>query len=88
MLEHCGASLGEDDGIITKVLKRHDIEPATATATQKENARIEAQEWYYRLAFLMGADHVRFGRYLEDLENHFTQGVDWYPKSRVDAHHV
>ena len=36
----------------------------------------------------MGADRVRFGRYLEDLENDFTQGVDRYPKSRVDAHHV
>ena len=81
MLEHCRASLGEDDGIITKVLEHHDIEPSTATATQKENARIEAQEWYYGLSFLMGADRVRFGRYLEDLENDFTQGVDRYPKS-------
>ena len=88
MLEHCGASLGEDDGIITKVLEHHDIEPAGATATQKENTQIEAQEWYYGLAFLMGADCVRFGRYLEDLENDFTQGVDQYHKSRVDAHHV
>ena len=88
MLEHCGASLGEDDGIITKVLEHHDIEPSTATATQKEDARMEAQEWYYGLAFLMGADRVQFGRYMEDLENDFTQGVDRYPKSRVDAHHV
>ena len=31
---------------------------------------------------------MRFGRYLEDLENDFTQGVDRYPKPRVDAHHV
>ena len=88
MLEHCRVSLGEDDGIITKVLEHHDIAPSTATATQKENVRIEAQEWYYGLAFLMGADRVRFGRYLEDLENDFTQGVDQYPKSRVNAHHV
>ena len=88
MLEHCGASLGEDEGIITKVLEHHDIDVRTATPTQKENARIEAQEWYYGLAFLMGADRVRFGQYLEDLENDFTQGVDRYPKSRVDAHHV
>ena len=36
----------------------------------------------------MGADRVQFGRYLEDLENDFTQGVDRYPNSRVDAHHV
>ena len=36
----------------------------------------------------MGADCVRFGCYLEDLENDFTQGVDQYPKSQVDAHHV
>ena len=88
MLEHCGASLGEDEGITTKVLEHHDIDARTATPTQKENARMEAQEWYDGLAFLMGADRVRFGRYLEDLENDFTQGVDRYPKSRVDAHHV
>ena len=49
---------------------------------------MEAQEWYDGLAFLMEADRVRFGRCLEDLENDFTQGVDRYPKSRVDAHHV
>ena len=88
MLEHCGVSLGEDGGIITKVLEHHDIEAATATATQKENTQIEVQEWYYGLAFLMGANRVHFGCYLEDLENNFTQGVDRYPKSRVDAHHV
>ena len=88
MLEHCDASLREDDGIIAKVLEHHEIEPSTATATQKEDAQMEAQEWYYGLAFLMGADQVRFGCYLEDLENDFTQGVDCYPKSRVDAHHV
>ena len=76
MLEHCGVSLGEDDSIITKVPQHHDIEPSTVTATQKENAHIKAQEWYYGLAFLMGADHVRFGHYLENLENDFTQGVD------------
>ena len=45
MLEHCRASLGEDDGIITKVLEHHNIALAMATATQKENAQIEAQEW-------------------------------------------
>ena len=38
MLENCRASLGEDDGIITKVLEHHDIAPSTATATQKKNA--------------------------------------------------
>ena len=38
MLEHCGTSLREDDGIIAKVLEHHDIEPSTATATQKEDA--------------------------------------------------
>ena len=88
MLEHCEASLGEDEGIISKVLEHHDIDVRAATPTQKENARIEAQEWYYGLAFLMGANHVHFGQYLEDLENDFTQRVDWYSKSRVDAHHV
>ena len=36
----------------------------------------------------MGANCVRFDHYLEDLENDFMQGVDRYPKSRVDAHHV
>ena len=38
MLEHCRASLGKDDGIITKVLEHHNIDAPTATATQKENA--------------------------------------------------
>ena len=33
-------------------------------------------------------DRVRFGWYLEDVENDFTQGIDRYPKTRVNAHHV
>ena len=41
-----------------------------------------------RTGFPNGSICVRFGRYLEDLENDFTQGVDQYPKSRVDTHHV
>ena len=86
MLDHCGASLGEDEGIINKVLESSSMTVSTATAILSENAHIEAQEWYYGLAFLMGADHIHFGCYLEDLENDFTQGVDQY--LWADAHHV
>ena len=37
MLEHCGASLGEDDRIITKVLEHHDIEPSTVNKSTEQS---------------------------------------------------
>ena len=50
--------------------------------------RTKAHEWYLALAFLMGADHTRFGQLLETYENDFTQGLDQYQRTRTDAFNI
>ena len=62
ILERCGAALGEDPGTMRKVFEQEGIDPLTADEEQLQLVRAKAREWYLALAFLMGADHTRFGR--------------------------
>jgi hypothetical protein len=42
-------------------------------------------EQYLAVAFLLGADHGRYRRLLEDLENDILQGQDCDPKTAMTA---
>ena len=81
VIETCGANLGEDDGVMQKVLKSQGIDPNGAMAEQEEQAEELGKEWYFALAFLMGSDHTHFGHLLENLENEYTHGHNNYPKT-------
>ena len=88
ILERCGAALGEDPGTMRKVFEQEGIDPLTTDEEELQQVRSIAREWYLALAFLMGADHTRFGRLLETYENDFTQGVDRYPRTRTNAFNI
>ena len=88
ILEWCGAALGEDPGTMCKVFEQEGIDPLTADKEELQQVRVKACEWYLALAFLMGADSTHFGQLLETYENDFTQGIDWYPRTRTDAFNI
>ena len=56
VLDACGASMGEDDGIMQKVLESQGIDPDATTPAQEKDAEEIGKEWYYTLAFLVGSD--------------------------------
>ena len=58
MLEHCGVSLGKDDGIITKVLEHHDINPTTATVTEFRQP-LQVQSHLEMLRILVQLGHIQ-----------------------------
>jgi hypothetical protein len=61
VLEHCGGTIGHAPGLITERLLELGIDPDQATKDQIERAAKEIQEKSLAMAFLMGADRMRYG---------------------------
>ena len=76
VLEGCGTNLGDDNGIMEKVLESQGINPDATTAGEEELAEELGEEWYFALTYLMGSNQTRFGHLPEDLENEYTQRHD------------
>jgi hypothetical protein len=72
------ANIAPDEGI-AKVI-------AGAGNTVTADHRLEAVERYYAVAFLLGSDHVRYRKLIEDLENAYLQGQNNYPKRVQDVY--
>ncbi|KAL7559814.1 hypothetical protein ACA910_003978 [Epithemia clementina (nom. ined.)] len=88
ILDHCGARLDCDDGVIDKILANSAADPDNPTNAERTAAGVEARDWYLAFAFLAGADRTRYGRLLENLENDFLQGQDRYPKTVTAAYNL
>ena len=78
MLKTCGANIGDDNGIVYKVLKSDRLNLDTATAEQEEHVEEVGHEWYYALTFLMDSNWLLFGRLIEKLKN--LRGMTTTPK--------
>jgi hypothetical protein len=72
------ANIGPDEGIAKEL--------AGAGNTVTAAHRTDAFERYFAVAFLLGSDHVRYGKLIEDLENSHLQGQNNYPKTVQDAY--
>ena len=79
VLDHIGANVVNDSGILDMVAKGTPVTDAHRT---------EAREQYFASAFIMGADRSRFGKLIEDLENSHLLGDDIYPKTMNDAYNL
>ena len=88
VLTHIGAGIGDDEAIMSQVLRSQGINVDDAMDAQQETAETEGIQWYLPSAFLMGSDRSRFGCLLEKLENDFTAGNDNYPKTLTDAYNM
>ena len=86
MIEHCGGSIGQEPGLVRKVLEDKGLIAEAATQEQIQEAQVTAQEVYLAAAFILGSDRNRYGKLLEDLENDYTQGQDNFPKTVTAAY--
>ena len=60
--------------------------PTQATADQIQAAKALGQQQFLACAFLLGANRKTYGKLVEDIENDYTQKVDKYPKSLINAY--
>ena len=86
VVEHNGGTLGIEEGVVKMVLAENGLTMSGANEGQMSNAQAKAREYSLACAFILGADKIRFGKLLEDLENSYTQGDDKYPKTMTDAY--
>ena len=86
VIEHCGGSIGQEPGLVRKVLEDKGLIAEAATQEQIQEAQVTAQEVYLAAAFILGSDRNRYGKLLEDLENDYTQGQDNFPKTVTAAY--
>jgi hypothetical protein len=88
VIEHCGGDLGIDNGLIDATFTTANpvVNRDTATPATMEAAKKYAREQYLACAFLLGADRKRYSKFLENLENDYTQKNDRWPKTITDAY--
>lgn len=80
VIEHCGGKVGVFEEAVIAALGTVSIEEATRK--QIKEAENKAQERYLARAMILGADRIRYGRLIKDLQNYRTQGTNRYPKTR------
>lgn len=85
VIEHCGGTMGEDEGTIVDILAESALTRTSADSAQLLDATIKAKERYLRYVFICAADRSRYGKLMEDLENSYVQGHDKYPKAMTSA---
>ena len=86
VLDHSGASIADDIGVEKMVLGSRD--KSTLTATQLEELKLEVQGRTMAVAFLLGADRLRYGRLIKNMENDYLQGRNKYPTTVSAAYHL
>ena len=76
-----GAYYGMVDHILTEGGQSRDgIQPAAII-----NSTDAAIEVYPATAFLLGSDHYRFGKLIEEPQNDFSMGVEKYSKTLQES---
>ena len=59
------------------------------TAFNKRKAKKEAKEAYMAMSLISGANRIKYGRLIEELENSYLKGnKNEYPKTVTDAYNL
>jgi Zinc knuckle len=87
VIEHCGGHLGHDPGLVNLFTpvpvppkSKASVEPIPMVSKEStEDMHKRAQDHYLATAYILGADKMRYGRFLDSLENDYLQGRKSYP---------
>jgi hypothetical protein len=58
VIEHCCGSIGQETGLVRKVLEDKGLIAEAATQEQIREAQVTAQEVYLAAAFILGSDRI------------------------------
>ena len=90
VVEHCSGNLGDH-----KILMKHCLDKKlpgmtdAKTALNKREAKKEAKEAYMVMAFISGANRIKYGILIEELEKSYLKGnKNEYPKTVTDAYNL
>ena len=91
--EDSGATIGSHPGAITDVLSTSVVDPNNPTSKETSAATKVATDRYLAVAFLLGADKMRYGTLVEEIENEYLRNKGsaaskacTYPSSIAEAY--
>ena len=74
VVEHCGVNLGDHKSLMKHCLdKKPEGTTDAETASNKREAKKEAKEAYMAMAFISGANRIKYGRLIKELENSYLK---------------
>lgn len=88
-LEHYGAELGTDIGIIKDIAEQNgdkDADDIDHVHPKYHQYRAKAREQYLAVCFLHGADRAKYGSFVTELENDYTKGINHIPSTVAAAY--
>jgi len=85
VLEQKGGVIGNE-----KLFIDHDVYADIEEPSEEdlEEAQKRCKEKFLGYAFIAKADHDRFSKLKEELQNEYLKGQDNYPNSAVEAYHM
>ena len=89
-VEHCGGSLGNHKSHMKHCLDKKPTGTTHAeTASNKREEKKEAKETCMAMAFISGANRIKYRTLFEELENSYLKGnKNEYPKTVTDAYNL
>ena len=91
LIDECGGTIGFSQSMITSNLQKMNppVDAITSTPEQYEKAVEAAKQQYLAVAFLSGADHRRYGKMRQILENDYLRGdAESYPQDLTKAYEL
>jgi hypothetical protein len=71
--EESGATIGAHPGSFNNIILNSAVDPLNPTNKERAAAIKKANERYLAVAFLLGADRIRYGTLIEEIENEFLR---------------
>jgi predicted urease superfamily metal-dependent hydrolase len=90
--EESGTTIGAHPAGVTEILNKSALDPANPTNDERTAAIKSAVERYLAVAFLLGADWIRYGTLVKEIENEFLRNkgssstAGTYPTSMSEAY--
>jgi hypothetical protein len=88
VVEHCGGSLGNHQGLIDKKLEEQGLSIVTCSIDEHREAITDSREEHLACAFLLGSDRKQCSKLIEDLENDHVQRNDKCPKTLAEPYNL
>jgi hypothetical protein len=75
-VDECGATIGRHPTIYKEVLEEIAVDLANPTDKEIEEAEQVSKEGYLAVAFILGADRIRYGIMIEEIEHEYLRNRD------------
>jgi hypothetical protein len=75
-INDCGTMIAQHPTIYQEILGEAAVDALNPTAAEKAKAKKIGKERYLAVSFLLGADRIRYGMMIEEIENEYLRNRD------------